>query len=146
MAHEARTDWAMLLGCLFLLIVGGGSASLDARFFGSRSTKLLNEVLTVLDLGRCCLSDRAHVIIYSKPGCHLCEEAKEAIRAADCESKYTLEEINIENNPELLERYRNEIPVIAIDGVKAFKYRLTAEDFRRRLGLLNSSYSSLLLR
>jgi hypothetical protein len=30
MAHEARTDWAMTLGSLFLLIVGGGSASLDA--------------------------------------------------------------------------------------------------------------------
>ncbi|WP_437966966.1 DoxX family protein [Sorangium sp. So ce260] len=31
MAHEARTDWAMLLGALFLLIVGAGSLSLDAR-------------------------------------------------------------------------------------------------------------------
>jgi uncharacterized membrane protein YphA (DoxX/SURF4 family) len=33
MAHEARTDWAMLLGSLFLLIVGSGPWSLDARFF-----------------------------------------------------------------------------------------------------------------
>ncbi len=36
MAHEARTDWAMLLSCLFLLIVGGGAASLDAKIL-SRS-------------------------------------------------------------------------------------------------------------
>jgi uncharacterized membrane protein YphA (DoxX/SURF4 family) len=33
MAHEARTDWAMLLGSLFLLIVGSGPWSLDAQFF-----------------------------------------------------------------------------------------------------------------
>jgi putative oxidoreductase len=31
MAHEARTDWSMLLGALFLLIVGGGAWSIDAR-------------------------------------------------------------------------------------------------------------------
>jgi uncharacterized membrane protein YphA (DoxX/SURF4 family) len=36
MAHEARTDWAMLLGSLFLLIVGGGRWSLDARLAGGR--------------------------------------------------------------------------------------------------------------
>jgi putative oxidoreductase len=31
MAHEARTDWAMILGSIFLLVVGAGSWSLDAR-------------------------------------------------------------------------------------------------------------------
>jgi uncharacterized membrane protein YphA (DoxX/SURF4 family) len=31
MAHEARTDWSMILGATFLLIVGGGAASIDAR-------------------------------------------------------------------------------------------------------------------
>ena len=36
MAHEARTDWSMLLGSVFLLIVGGGKWSLDARWSGDR--------------------------------------------------------------------------------------------------------------
>lgn len=36
MAHEARTDWAMLLGSLFLVVVGGGAWSLDARRSGRR--------------------------------------------------------------------------------------------------------------
>jgi uncharacterized membrane protein YphA (DoxX/SURF4 family) len=31
MAHEARTDWSMILGATFLLIVGAGAASIDAR-------------------------------------------------------------------------------------------------------------------
>ena len=34
MAHEARTDWAMILGAIFLLIVGGGASSIDARLAG----------------------------------------------------------------------------------------------------------------
>jgi putative oxidoreductase len=36
MAHEARTDWCMLLGCIFLLLVGSGPISLDARIVGGR--------------------------------------------------------------------------------------------------------------
>ena len=40
MAHEARTDWSMLLGAIFLLIVGGGSWSIDARLtHKSRTTR-----------------------------------------------------------------------------------------------------------
>jgi putative oxidoreductase len=38
MAHEARTDWAMLLGSVFLLIVGAGAWSIDARL-APRSTR-----------------------------------------------------------------------------------------------------------
>ena len=79
------------------------------------------------------MSEKAKVIIYSKPGCHLCEEAKRAIRAADCAGEYTLEEVNIETDPVLLERFRYEIPVITINGHKAFKYRLTPSEFRERL-------------
>jgi uncharacterized membrane protein YphA (DoxX/SURF4 family) len=39
MAHEARTDWAMLLGSLFLLIVGAGSLSLDAKLTRNQSAR-----------------------------------------------------------------------------------------------------------
>ena len=37
MAHEARTDWSMLLGSLFLLVVGGGTWSIDARWTRNRN-------------------------------------------------------------------------------------------------------------
>ena len=69
------------------------------------------------------------VVLYSKLGCHLCEEAKAAIAAAGCEG-YSLEEINIETDPDLLRRYRFEIPVITIDGVEAFRNRVSSEEFR----------------
>jgi glutaredoxin len=74
-----------------------------------------------------------NVIIYSRPGCHLCDEAKQNIEAAGCPDEYTLNEINIESDPDLLRRYQYDIPVITINGVEAFKHRLTPEAFRLRL-------------
>ena len=73
---------------------------------------------------------KAHVIIYSRPGCHLCDEAKQTINSSGCDDEYTLDEINIESDPELLRRYRYDIPVITIDGVEGFRHRVTAEGFR----------------
>ena len=61
-----------------------------------------------------------HVIIYSRPGCHLCDEAKAVIKNAGCSDQFTLEEINIESDNELLRKYKYDIPVITIDGVEAF--------------------------
>ena len=63
---------------------------------------------------------KTKVIIYSRPGCHLCEEAKEAMRAAGCQS-------------ELLERYKYDIPVITFNGVEVFRHRVAAAEFRRRI-------------
>lgn len=79
------------------------------------------------------MSPKAHVIIYSKPGCHLCEEAKDAIRRAGCDDYFTLEEVNIEKDPLLMTNYQYDIPVITINGVKAFKHRLTSEQFKERI-------------
>jgi glutaredoxin len=73
------------------------------------------------------------VVIYSRPGCHLCEEAKNAIHAADCAANYVLEEVNIEADRELLHKYRYDIPVITIDGVEAFRHRVNAKEFRLKL-------------
>ena len=76
---------------------------------------------------------KRQVILYTRPGCHLCEEAKQEMRAASCANEYTLQEINIESDPELLRRYQYDIPVIFVDGVEAFRHRLTSEAFRKRL-------------
>jgi glutaredoxin len=73
------------------------------------------------------------VILYTRPGCHLCDDAKLAMQAADCANEYTLQEINIESDPELLRRYQYDIPVITVDGVEAFRHRLTSEAFLERV-------------
>lgn len=79
------------------------------------------------------------VIIYSKPGCHLCEEAKAAIEAAGCAEEYALEEINIETDPDLLRRYRFEIPVITIDGVEVLSNRVSSEEFKKAIRAAKTS-------
>jgi len=76
---------------------------------------------------------KVDVTIYSRPDCHLCDEAKVAIQAADCAGEYTLNQVNIEEDPTLLERYKNDIPVIIINGVEAFRHRLRSDEFRQRI-------------
>ncbi len=76
---------------------------------------------------------KTKVIIYSRPGCHLCEEAKDAMKAANCADAYVLEEVNIENDPELLERYQLDIPVITFNGVEAFRHRVSPAEFRKQV-------------
>jgi glutaredoxin len=76
---------------------------------------------------------KAIVTIYSKPGCHLCEEAKDNILAAGCNDEFTIEEINIEEDSALKERYQYDIPVILINGIKVFKHRVEPRKFKEKL-------------
>ena len=76
---------------------------------------------------------KATVTIYSRPGCHLCEEAKEAIVSSGCIDEIVLEEINIDDNAALLKLYKEEIPLVFINGHMAFKYRVDPRDFKRKL-------------
>ena len=72
----------------------------------------------------------AQVKLYTRPGCHLCAEAKQEMLASACGDLYELEEINIDTDPELRRRYGWDIPVVTIDGAHAFKHRLTRDAFR----------------
>ena len=74
---------------------------------------------------------KPHVIIYSRPGCHLCDEAKAAIRGAGCDDQFTFEEVNIESDDELLRKYKYDIPVIMINGAEAFIHRVDPKEFIR---------------
>ncbi len=58
----------------------------------------------------------ALITIYSKADCHLCELAKEVIERCRQKVDFAVEIIDISQNPELLERYRDDIPVILLDG------------------------------
>jgi len=79
------------------------------------------------------MKDQVQVLLYSKPGCHLCDLMKKEMAKAGCAELYKLEEINIERDAELFARYRHDIPVLMIDGVEAFRHRLTADSFRAYL-------------
>jgi glutaredoxin len=68
------------------------------------------------------------VTLYTKPGCHLCEEAKDEIESVGS-GGFDLVEVNIAGDLELYERLKYDIPVVLIDGVEAFRHRLTAREF-----------------
>jgi|SRR5215467_6546433 len=74
------------------------------------------------------------VTLYSRPGCHLCEEAKAAIAPLLREFHATLREVNIDEDVVLKQRYGWDVPVIFIGQRKAAKHRVDLSQFRRQLG------------
>jgi glutaredoxin len=76
---------------------------------------------------------RHDVTLYSRPGCHLCEEAKAAIAPVLREFGAVLHEVNIDEDAVLKERYGWDVPVIFIGTHKAAKHRVDLAQFRRQL-------------
>ncbi len=75
----------------------------------------------------------ARVTLYTRHGCCLCDEARQVLEGARRRAAFELEEIDIDTDPELQRLYNDEVPVIAIGGRKAFKYRLTEAEFLKKL-------------
>lgn len=73
------------------------------------------------------------VTLYTRPGCHLCEEAKAAIAPLLREFGAVLREVNIDEDAVLKERYGWDVPVIFIGARKAAKHRVDLGQFRRQL-------------
>jgi glutaredoxin len=79
------------------------------------------------------MKPKPHVRFYTKPGCHLCAEARREVERAGCADLYTFEEVNILSDPELHRRYAYDIPVVVINGTHAFKHHVNADEFRRAI-------------
>jgi glutaredoxin len=73
------------------------------------------------------------ITIYTRPGCHLCEEAKAQIAPLLRHVGATLHEINIDEDAVLRQRYNLDIPVIFLGVRKIAKHRVDLEQFRRQL-------------
>jgi glutaredoxin len=73
------------------------------------------------------------VTLYTRSGCHLCSEAKQVIESVRRRTAFDYEEFDIDSDPRLRQLYNEEVPVIAIDGKKAFKYRVTPAELLKRL-------------
>jgi glutaredoxin len=76
------------------------------------------------------------VEIFSRPGCHLCDVAKEVIERVRQRHDFSLKVTNIETDPRLEEVYGAEIPVITINGNKAFKYHVDEAEFEKKVNRL----------
>ena len=68
-------------------------------------------------------------MLYSRPGCHLCDDARVVLERVGV----PFEEIDIESDDELLKRYLERIPVVALDGEELYDFFVDEQDLRRRV-------------
>ncbi len=73
---------------------------------------------------------RPRLVLYGRPDCHLCDEARQVLAAAG----EPFEEVDIESDDALFKRYLERIPVVTVDGVEAFELFVDEEALRARLG------------
>jgi glutaredoxin len=73
------------------------------------------------------------VIVYSRAGCRLCDIVKDTLSQMQNEAAYQWREIDIDTDQELRQTYNDEVPVVFIDGRKAFKYHMDGPQLLRAL-------------
>ena len=79
------------------------------------------------------MASARQVVLYSRRGCHLCEIVKESLHKLERRGGFTWQEVDVDADDGLRRQFTDEVPVVFIDGRKAFKYRMDEKDFLRRL-------------
>ncbi|HWX92227.1 MAG TPA: glutaredoxin family protein [Terriglobales bacterium] len=73
------------------------------------------------------------VLVYTRKGCHLCEIVKESIVKLARRGGFVWQEVDVDTDDQLRRQFNDEVPVVFIDGRKAFKYRMDEREFLRKL-------------
>ena len=73
------------------------------------------------------------VVLYGKPGCHLCDDARAVVSEAVAGRDVDLEEVDVTLDPALEHRYGERIPVLAVDGDELFEYVVDGRALAERL-------------
>jgi glutaredoxin len=79
------------------------------------------------------MNNPVQIDIYSRPGCHLCDDAKEIIERVQARFPFSLRVIDIETDPALEKAYGEQIPVVFINGNKAFKYFIDESELEQKV-------------
>ncbi len=69
------------------------------------------------------------VVLYTKPGCHLCESVEQVIDRGKIGRRMAITRIDITGNPEAFAKYETEIPVVTINGREVARHRMTLAEF-----------------
>ena len=70
------------------------------------------------------------LVLYGRPDCHLCDDARLALERVG----HPFEEIDIESDDDLLRRYLERIPVVALDGEELYDFFVDERDLQARVG------------
>lgn len=73
------------------------------------------------------------VLLYKKPGCHLCDDAETILERLKKEKKFFLERIMLEENTDMFEKYGNKVPIVFINDRMALEYKLDEGVFLKKL-------------
>ena len=76
--------------------------------------------------------------LYGKPGCHLCHEARDAVKRALLDRELALEEIDITLDPTLFARFGERIPGLELDGEILFEFFVDEDLLQQRLDRVTS--------
>ncbi len=79
------------------------------------------------------MTDAVQVVVYGAPDCKLCDEAKAILEPAAARLGFDLRAVDITDDPELEARHRTSIPVVEIDGERAFAYHVSPSILTRRI-------------
>ena len=83
------------------------------------------------------------VVLYHAKTCHLCERARGIVAEIRLQIPFELQEVEIDGDPELEERYRECLPVLEINGERAFVYYVDDDAFRRKVAQAAASRRTL---
>jgi glutaredoxin len=75
----------------------------------------------------------ARVRLYSRPGCHLCDDARAVVAGVCAELGEQFEEVSIDSDPALRDRFGDEVPVTFVDGRQHDFWRVDAARLRAAL-------------
>lgn len=70
------------------------------------------------------MTSTPRVTLYTRSGCHLCDVAKDVVHAVRLDRPFDLDVVDVDTDPGLTAKYGSEVPVILVNGRKAFKYRV----------------------
>lgn len=73
------------------------------------------------------------VLMYSRPRCGLCDEAREVLMSVRSTVPFDFAEVDIDTDDQLVKDYGIRIPVVLVDGLEMFEYRVDADGFRAAL-------------
>jgi glutaredoxin len=74
------------------------------------------------------------VVLYTRAGCHLCEDAEAVLRAALERAPFELTVVDVDADPALTDRYGLRVPVVAVDGVDRFEFEVPEAELLALLG------------
>ena len=79
------------------------------------------------------------VTLYGKPGCHLCEDAREIVQRVRAEHPFELQEVDVSLDPVLHREYGERIPVLEVDGEELFEFHVEEAVLVQRVDRVDGS-------